>query len=349
MEESIIDLIKPPALKHGDTIGIFSPSWPGSFFLREKYQIGIEKLKSLGLNVVEGELIKRNLHEGYRLGTARERADEFNSLYRDPEVKGLISAIGGYCSGSILPYLDYDYIKANPKIVCGYSDITTLHCALNKMCHLATFYGPAVISSFGETTLSSYTMDSWCRQVGLLSVNYPLELQPPEEWTNEFVDATKQGWQQIEKKLFAHGGWEVVNEGQAYGSAFACNLNTLLSLAGTPYWPDLKNRILFLEQMNVSLSQEERQLNQLKLLGVFDEIKALVISRPENYNDEGSPLSYVQLLSEITAGKLNYPVIVNFDCGHTVPMLTIPQGAMFKVECDASEAKVIQYSSGVTI
>jgi hypothetical protein len=117
---------------------------------RAKHLHGISQLKSLGFRVVEGELTAAETHQGYRSGSPEERADEFMALILNPEVKALISTIGGENSASMIPYLDFEAIRTHPKVICGYSDVTSLHLAILAHSGLSTFYGPAVVPSFGE-------------------------------------------------------------------------------------------------------------------------------------------------------------------------------------------------------
>lgn len=341
-------LNKPAPLKPGDCIGIFTPSWPGNVILHEKYEHGKRQLAELGFEVIEGDLTKRMISEGYRAGTIHERASEFNTLYKNTKVKALVSTIGGYCSSSIIPYLDYAYIRKNPKIVCGYSDITAIHLALNALGNLTSFYGPAIVPSFGEyPSIPDYTLQSWLIQTGVKTERLPYYISPPTEYSNEFIDATKENWKSIKRFYKKNTGWKIINEGTVKAPARAYNLNTLLSLAGTNVWPDLKGKILFIEQMNVLMSVEERSLNQLKLIGTFDEIAALVISKPENnLNPEGASFSYAELLCEVIGKDPGYPIIENFDCGHTIPMLTIPQDVLFEIECRDGTVSLMQHEMG---
>src|SRR5438132_3967146 len=110
-------LIRPPALCRGDTLGVFTPSLPANVLFRAKYEHGLEVLRRLGFHVVEGELTKRFVSEGYRSGTPRERAQELMALMLAPEVKGLIATMGGFNSSSMIPFLDFDAIRAHPKVI----------------------------------------------------------------------------------------------------------------------------------------------------------------------------------------------------------------------------------------
>jgi muramoyltetrapeptide carboxypeptidase LdcA involved in peptidoglycan recycling len=327
-------------LQKGDTVGIITPSAAGNVVLKQKFQQGIEAIKNLGLNIELGFLTSQMFaKDGYRLGSALERAEEFNQLYKNDKVRGIICSIGGSNSASILPYIDYEYIKSNPKLVCGYSDITAIHCALLSKGNLSSLYGCAVIPSFGEYPYPmKYTIDNFKLQTGLNETNFPKKFNSPKQYTNQFIDATKKGWKNVKRKYAANEGWKVVKEGEAKGELLIMNQNTLLSLAGTEYFPDFTNKILILEQMESSIPLEERQLNHLKLLGVFEKLSGLIFSKFEKLSIGNSKLLHQDLINEFVNCKPNTPIVYNFDCGHTFPMLSLPQ--MIKVNLIAKKNTV---------
>ncbi|MBM7702860.1 muramoyltetrapeptide carboxypeptidase LdcA involved in peptidoglycan recycling [Bacillus iocasae] len=135
-------------LQKGDTIGIFSPSYPATVEAPLRFQRSKQFLASKGFEIVEGTLTGKS--QTYRSGTPKERAEELNELLRNPRIKMIMSTIGGTNSNSIVPYLDYEAFKANPKIMIGYSDATAVLLSLYAKTGVPTFYGPALIPSFGE-------------------------------------------------------------------------------------------------------------------------------------------------------------------------------------------------------
>lgn len=145
-----LPIIKPRALKLGDTIGIFTPSWPANVLIKEKYLHSIGELQRMGFNVLEGNLTAQNRSQNYRLGSPKERAKELMDLLCNPKVDAVMATIGGWISASIIPYLDFQEIRKQKKIICGYSDITSLHLAILKYSRLSTFYGPSLVPVFGE-------------------------------------------------------------------------------------------------------------------------------------------------------------------------------------------------------
>lgn len=313
-------------LKKGDGIGVFTPSFPGNLVLKDKYLQAIQNLEELGFEVIEGFLTKQFLSEGYRVANAKERAKEFNLLYKDKRVKLLMPTIGGYCTCSILEHLDYDYINSVPKFVCGYSDISSLHAGLLKHTNIKPIYGVSLIPSFGEYPRPfKETLKYFFIQTGFKRKKLPVNFKPTPLYSTHFIDATDKNWKNVNREYIKNEGWKVFREGVATGKCIIMNQNTLLSMAGTKYFPSFKDKILILEQMNSSISLEERQLNQLRLIGVFKDIKGLIFSKFEKYDNQNSSIDFLGLIEEFISDQGSYPIIYNFDCGHIHPSISIPQ------------------------
>ncbi|KYF63464.1 S66 family peptidase [Sorangium cellulosum] len=324
-------IIRPRALKQGDAIGIFTPSYPAHVVFRDKYLHGRETLRKLGFRVIEGELTEKAVAEGYRSGPPEARAREFMDLVTNPEVRALIATIGGTNSSSLLAHIDFERVRENPKIICGYSDVTALHMGLLTQSGLSTFYGPAVVPSFGDWPgVDGFTLDSFLDATGRHTDGARALLCPPQ-WSNHFRDAKTSEWCTAPRRYEPNAGWRALVSGDAEGPAIIANLNTLLSLAGTRYLPPLRGAILILEQMDCCFSREERQLRQLEAIGALDEIAALVIGKAEMTDTEGAPFSHDELLLEVLGLRRGYPVVTSFDCSHTVPMLTLAQMCRIRV------------------
>ncbi len=332
-------IIKPPALKLGDTIGVIAPSTPAHVLFREKHLHGIRVLESMGFKVKEGKLTARATSQGYRTGTPQERADEFMDLIYDETVSCIITTIGGMNSSSMIPYLDFDAIRKHPKIFCGYSDITSLHMSILHYAGVSTFYGPAVMASFGEyPSVVEGTKESFLAAVSA-DTKYPRELKPFPEWSNHFRDAKTDAWKTEARQYHKNEGWRVLTEGETEAPIIVVNLSTVLAAAGTPYFPDLQGKVLLLESMSAPFSVEERDFRQLQLIGVFDKIAGLIIGKPEFLNAQDAPFTYEELIMEIV-GPRKYPIIANFDCSHTVPMHTIAEMAKVRLRASAGAAVV---------
>jgi muramoyltetrapeptide carboxypeptidase len=306
-------------------MGVFTPSWPAHLLFPEKYQYGLAALRRLGFHVVEGETTRAGISQGYRTASPRDRADEFMQLVRDPRIRALIATMGGLNSSSLIPYLDFDEIRAYPKVICGYSDITALHLAILEFSGVRTFYGPAVVNSFGEwPDVLEETRTSFLEAVSEPQT-VPRALEPPKRWSNDFRDALTDAWRTQERQYQPNPGWRASRRGTASGQTIVANLETLLTAAGTPYFPDLSGKILIVEDWNGSLGFAERAFRQLERIGTFDVIAGLVVGKSERADQNGAPFTLEELVLEIVSSQRGFPIITNFDCGHTHPMLTIAE------------------------
>lgn len=329
----MIELIKPNKLNLGDTIGIYTPSTPAYKFNEELFTNGIKNLEGLGFKIKLGYLTQNRSSQGYRSGTPKERADEFMALINDPQVNALMSTIGGMNSNSLIPFLDFDQIRRSRKVICGYSDVTSLHMAILKYSGLKTIYGPALMTWFGEYPNGiKESVDSFLDAVTISNIT-SRKIMPFKRWSNHFRDWSNGDWKNLPRQWNENSGWKVLNEGEVTSEIIIANLNTLMSAAGTPYFPHLTNRILLIEEMAAPFSRLERSLRQLQLMGVFDVISGLIMGKAEMPNSEGALFSMDDLLMEVVE-KRDYPVISEFDCSHTVPMHSIGQCSKVSIKAN---------------
>lgn len=322
--------MKPLKLNKGDTIGIFTPSSPAYTANPELFENGIKNINSLGYKVELGFLTKSRSSQGYRSGSPKDRAKEFMELIENPDVKALISTIGGMNSNSMIPFLDFDVIRKSRKIICGYSDVTSLHLSILKYSGLRTLYGPAIMTWFGEYPHGIEESIESFLNATTSNENTPRQLAPFARWSNHFRDWSNGDWKNVPRKWEENKGWKVLNAGEITANIIVANLNTLMSAAGTDYFPEIEGKILLIEEMAAPWSKEERSLRQLQLMGVFDKISGLVIGKPETPNNEGAPFGLDDLLIEII-GQRNYPIISEFDCSHTIPMHSIGEDTLVKL------------------
>lgn len=325
------EILKPHALEPGSTIGVFTPSSPAYLWNEGLFTNGLETLKRLGFKMKLGSLTGKRGSQGYRSGTPEERAAEFMELIEDPNVHGLMSTIGGMNSSSLIPFLDFHKIRAARKGVCGFSDVTSLHMAILKFAGLRTFYGPSVMCWFGDWPNGVEQSSEWFLDAVSRHKTGAREIVVPEKWSNHKRRWDNDDWKTLPREWQPNDGWRVLNSGNATAPILALNFNTMISAAGTPYWPDLSGKILLLEDMEAPLSRTERILRQLKFTGAFDQIEGLIIGKPEFFNQEGAPFSYDDILLEVI-GPRNYPIVSNFDCSHCVPMLCVPQLATVELK-----------------
>ncbi len=324
---------KPFPARKGSTIGIFSSSSPISATVPVRYERGVEYLKEKGFQVVNGGLYRKEDH--YRSGSIRERAEEFNQLLYREDVDILMAAIGGNNTNSILPYIDYEYLKNHPKIIVGYSDTTALLLAIYAKTGLVTFYGPAAASSFGELPpFVDWTYEHFAGMVGG-ELSCPCELDMPPFWTDEYINWSEQDRPKEQRQ----NQWICVRPGACRGRLIGGNLNTMEGFFGTEYMPRIrKGDILLIEDSLKDACTIERSFSLLKLAGVFDHVGGIILGKHEKFDDNGTGRRPHEILLEVL-GDTQIPILADFDCCHTHPMLTMPIGC--EVMLDAGNRRVM--------
>ncbi len=319
-------MLLPPKLTTGDTIAVFSPSAPATSTAVKRFRRGKEFLESKGFQIKEGILTGKQ--DYYRSGSIAERAEEFNLLVHDPGIRCIMSAIGGMNSNSILPYIDYECLTKNPKIIIGYSDVTALLLGIYAKTGLVTFYGPAMVASFGE--LSPFVDRTWeyFEHVVTGKSIFPYILPTPSEWTDEFID-----WEtQSRSKITYPNRLITIQKGIAEGRLIGGNLNTMQGIWGSPFMPEIKQGdILLLEDSLLNAATIERSFSLLKINGIFERIGGLILGKHELFKDSGSGRKPYNILEEVM-GEVDFPVLAQFDCCHTHPMLTMPIGCTIRLD-----------------
>ncbi len=327
--------IKPKHLKKGDLVGVISPSSTIEFFPR-RLKRSIEFLEDLGLNVLLAKNAKKSF--GHSGGTVNERVDDIHEVFSNKDVKAIICSTGGLTANAVLPHLDYNLIKSNPKIFCGYSDITVLNLAIYKKTGLVTFNGPTMLPTFGEYggafdfTVKNFKKTFFHNEpVGIL--NEPSVFSEENLWWETEDDRKSET-----KKATL---WKNTNKGVAEGVLVGGNLDTFCFLVGTDFLPDFTDSILFLEEEGESTSDIDRKLTFLEQIGIFEKIKGLIFARPYNFTTDSKERSLYDILGEFGL-KYNIPVIADVDCGHTSPMITMPIGVNVKMNANNGEINILE-------
>ena len=322
------------------TIGVFSSSSPISATVPQRYNRGKQYLTAHGIRVIDGSLCGKRDH--YRSGSIKERAAEFNQLLYNDEVQVLMAAIGGYNTNSILPYIDYEYLKQHPKIIIGYSDVTALLLGIYAKTGLVTFYGPALAASFGEFPPFVDMTFAHFRALVCDELTLPYEYPMPAVWTDEFIS-----WSEQDRgKTAAANSWVCVNPGSCHGRLIGGNLNTMQGFFGTEYMPEIRDGdILFIEDSLKDACTIERSFSLLKLAGVLDRVGGIILGKHEKFDDNGTGRKPHEVLLEVLNGR-PVPLLAEFDCCHTHPMFTLPLGC--RVELDAGNKKVALLENPLT-
>jgi muramoyltetrapeptide carboxypeptidase len=291
----------PPQLQHNDLIGIAAPAGPLDDKKEQSYIKGLAYLRAKGFRIIEAN----NIHfaYGYLAGTDAERANEFNRLIRNPEVRAIFCVRGGYGSARILDAIDYQAFKNSPKIIIGYSDITYIQLAIFAHTGVVTFSGPMVAPDLGEG-LSAISEKSLWEMT--MSPAFPaLSLQAD----------------QIPLKILRHG--------KAQGVLLGGCLPMVASLVGTPYLPDMTDAILVLEDVGESFFRMDRYFAQLKNSGILDRIAGLVLGQFVDYEQDdvqNRSLGFEEIIRHYTAQRY-IPVVGDFPYGHGKTKYTLPLGA----------------------
>jgi muramoyltetrapeptide carboxypeptidase len=321
-------VVLPRLLERGDLVGVVSPSSPVAADRPRRFERGLAELERRGFRVRVGEHARSKT--GWTAGSAEDRAADLNAMFADPDVRAIVCSIGGYNSNQLLELLDYDLIAANPKVFVGYSDITALHGAIHARTGLATMLGPALLPQFGEHGgAHDYTWDAFERVTA--HAEPAGVFRAPADWYPEVL-----GWDEHDDRP-RHAEpappWRTVRAGSAEGPIVAGNVNTLLLLHGTPWWPSLDGALLCLEDDEEYGKpwMVERQLFQLRHIGALAGAAGVAYGRIH----PGAGFEPVELLDEIlvraTAG-LDLPVASGLDLSHTDPLLTLPWGVRARLD-----------------
>lgn len=307
----------PKPLKKGDTIGLISAS---SATPPEKLQQAIESVEKLGFNVVAGETCRAR--HGYLAGSDELRAKEVNQMFSDHTIDGIFCIRGGYGATKILPLIDFDMIKNNPKVFAGYSDVTALHIAFNQKCDLVTYHTPMPSTEFIQSKMDDYSWNYFISNVTSPDLNGQLLENPADQPMKTLVS------------------------GEVTGQLIGGNLTLVTASLGTPYEIDTKGKILFLEDIDENEQRVDRMLTQLQLAGKLDDAAGFLLGAwtncgPENPEHPERSLPLATIFNEIIV-PLNKPTIMDITCGHCLPTMSLPLGRTIHVNAETQIIKVVE-------
>ncbi|MBU3160374.1 LD-carboxypeptidase [Clostridium frigoris] len=295
-------------LRFGDTIGLISPASPENIKAIKK---AILLLKNLGFNVLEG----KHLYDkwGYLAGKDKDRASDVMEMFKDKEVDMILCVRGGYGSSRILPYLDYDIIKKNPKIFAGFSDITVFLNIFYEKCGLTTFHSPMGTSNLEDVvTLKSFMFT-------FMEGNKLYTIKNPDEFKTVCI-----------------------NPGIVEGNLIGGNLGLICNSLGTPYEIDMKDKILFIEEVSEAPYRVDRILTQLLLSKKLQQCKGIILGQ---FKDCDLPHYERSLtLEEVLEDRLynlDMPMFSGFCSGHDYPKLTVPIGARVRMNAKSGIINVL--------
>jgi muramoyltetrapeptide carboxypeptidase len=300
-------LIRPRHLSLGDTLGIVAPaSAPPD---PQAVDRAVAVLEELGFKIKLAPNVRK--HHGFLAGTDRERADDLMRMFTDRKVDAVLCVRGGYGTARLLPRLDYRVIRANAKIFVGYSDITSLHCALLTQANLISFHGPMLNSDFVHAVMPKFTQQSFLRTLGA------------EHGPAPSISNISDGYR---RRTIT-----ILRRGLAHGQLIGGNLSLLCTLIGTPWQPPFKGRILFLEDVGEQPYRFDRMLTHLLNCGLLQQVAGIAIGLNADCADPKakSGQEYRQTLEDVLKERLlplKIPVVAGLPFGHVPHNATLPIG-----------------------
>jgi muramoyltetrapeptide carboxypeptidase len=315
-------LLRPRVLKAGNTAGVIAPST--AVFDPDTLAAAERTMRHFGLKLKWGKYVRQRSE--YQ-ASVRERVEDLHSMFRDPEIDAVFAIRGGYGSEHLLDSIDYDLIRANPKVFLGFSDITALHLAIQQKTGLVTFHGPVALSSFTD-----YTQGYFRKAV--------FETKPMGRVGNPTEN----------NDLRPRHILRTVRPGTARGRLVGGNLTLISTTLGTPYEIGTRGRILFIEDVGEEPYRIDRMLTQLRLAGKLDAAAGIVWGecedcRPNDYKASSASIFTMGEIVDNILGGLKIPVLGGLTIGHTSDQLTLPEGVMATL--DATKQELVIEEAGV--
>ena len=339
-------LIKPKVLKPGDTIATISLSWGAAGEIPGRYFIGKRRLEeNFGLKVVETPNALRSNDFIYH--NPKARAEDLMGAFLNPEIKAIITNIGGEDSIRILPFMDLSIIQNNPKIFMGFSDSTITHLTCFKA-RLVSFYGPSVYIGFAENVnMFPYQIEDIKKS--LFSTKAYGKIEPNQAgWTSERLAWENPEFDNVPRKLMPNDGWKFFQEiGKVQGRLLGGCMEVLEFLKGTDYFPNLEDWedcIFFLETSEEmpNPSQFRWFLRNMAAQGILHKIKGLILGRPYDLVHKDTYDSILKKVIYEEEGLHHLPMITGMDFGHTCPVFTLPYGIMAEIDSDKKTFSILE-------
>ena len=322
----------PNKLKPGDEVRVIAPSRSMVIIGEDCKKIATDRLESLGLKVTFGKHVME-ADSDYLCASIESRVEDLNEAFRDKNVKAILTVIGGFNSNQLLDYIYYDAIKENPKIFCGFSDITALSNSIYAKTGLVTYSGPHW-SSFGMLKGFDYEFEYFKK---MFMEEEEIEITSSKEWSDDawFLD-------QENREFIPNEGMFIINEGVTEGEIVGGNLCTLNLLQGTEYMPDISNKVLFIEDDDMAgkiyLMEFDRNLQSLMHMPEFKTVRGIVLGRSQ----KATAMNKEKWMKLIKNKKelANIPVIAGADFGHSTPIFTFPIGGYAKLSAKDGDIKL---------
>lgn len=339
-------MIKPERLRKGDKVAIVSLSngLLGEKEFLHKYELGKKRLEEkFGLEVITMENTLKGIE--YIYNHPEKRAEDLMNAFKDKSIKAIICSIGGDDTIRLLPYIDYEVIKNNPKVFMGFSDTTANHLMMQKA-GIVSYYGPCLMCDFANyVDMYDYTENA-VREL-LIEAKENYEIRKCDYWTNEHIEWCEENINKQKTRLKDEKGYEVIQgQGKVRGKLLGGCLDGFPIYNGTEVWPTLENwkdKILFFE---TSEDMPEPQyvtwyLRNLGAQGIFNVAKGIIVGKPqsEKYYEEYKEV-YRKVLKEF--GREDMPVLYNVNFGHSEPIGIIPYGIECELDIDNKKITLLE-------
>lgn len=294
-------------LSKGDTIGIINPAFKNPDDVYNKYSKMIEIINNMGYKIKFGKTF--TLQNGYLAGTDEERAEDLNEMFRDESVKAIVCMRGGYGTSRMVDLVDYALIKENPKVICGFSDITVLLNAIYKKAEIPTIHG-LVSLYIGSKVCDDFSLNDFWKV--LTEKQKGRVLKNPNDLCKTLIP------------------------GKATGKLVGGNLSLIATMVGSEYEVDFTDKIVFIEEVTEEPYQIDRYLSSIRLRGMLEKAKGFVFgyfSECEPSEGRKGTQTYVDIIKDYV-GKLGKPTIYDFACGHSFPFINLPIGTLVTLDAD---------------
>jgi len=298
-------ITKPKRLQKGDRIGLVSPA--SKLPRRSEYREIVRQIKSMGYKVKVGHNAKKQY--GGFAGTDEQRAADLNAMFADDSIDAILPFRGGWGSNRILDLIDFDIIRNNPKILVGFSDITSLLLATYAKTGLVTFHGPVGKSDWTDYTIRHFDEALTTRDM------YTLET-PDSDFCETCNDL------------------HVIAPGKATGRLLGGNLSVLTAMIGSDYLPDWKGNLLFVEDIGEDYYRIDRMITQLELSGILDEISGFIFGQCASCEKSGPDSLPLNKVLEDHVKSLGVPAFSGAMFGHISNTITIPEGVMAEMDAE---------------
>ena len=324
----IKNLIKPRKIKKGAHIRIIAPARSLKLLSETTIKEACDRLEGFGFKLSFGKHVSEI--DEFNSSSIESRIEDLHDAFADKTVDAILTVIGGYNSNQLLQYIDYELIAQNPKIICGFSDITALVNAITAKTGMITYLGPH-FSSWGMKYGFEYSLENFAK---CCMEEIPFDLLPSKEWSDDpwYIDQEK-------RDFITNDGYWILNPGHAIGRVVGGHVRCLNALQGTQYWPGLDDTILILEEdAEISPPLFDRQLQSLVHQLDFNGVKGILIGR---FQKETKMTR--EILEKIISTKpelQNLPIIANIDFGHTTPLATLPVGGSLEIMAMADNVKI---------